>query len=555
MESSAKAGLRNSLVPTGLAAASVSIALFTLGRMYSCIVVAATSIHWLLLVALIAGAHSQNRAGQAAQSGRLLPGQRVLVSLLFLVIVAIGVALTGGPTIEGIAPTDETLRLGLLMGGVAGASAIMSFFFKQQQPELVPDAVGLVKIGRIGVWLALFAAASVFAEYFEYPAFENQVAVVLLGVPVLLAIELLARGVFGFLRRPPAGAAFGTDLFLARMLGSSYNPLQSVFSGVEDTFGVDVRSSWALGFLRQVSAALILALGVFTWGLSCFVVIDESQQAVRERFGKVSPGEVLGSGLHVGLPRPFDRVRLVDTQRVRTIPLGFSGEKLDSDALWTQYHAAEEYNLLIGDGRDLVTVNAELQYRIGDVHAWIYGCQNPEEALETLAYRVLMEATVDRTLDEVLSKDIGSFAAEMHTAVQNQADQKGLGVEVVSLNLRGLHPPVVLAEEYQSVVAAQLDRKTYMIDAEAYRQSALPMAKAAALSAIRTSTAERTLRLALAKGEAIAFESLEAQYAANPDLYRFRSRLETLEEVLGGKSYHVIDARIEQDGGALWFLQ
>ena len=228
---------------------------------------------------------------------------------------------------------------------------------------------------------------------------------------------------------------------------------------------------------------------------------------------------------------------------------------MDSDALWTQYHAAEEYNLLIGDGRDLVTVNAELQYRIGDVHDWIYGCQNPEEALETLAYRVLMEATVDRTLDEVLSKDIGNFAAEMHRAVQNQADEKGLGVEVVSLNLRGLHPPVVLAEEYQSVVAAQLDRKTYMIDAEAYRQSALPMAKAAALSAIRTSTAERTMQLALAKGEAIAFESLEAQYAANPDLYRFRSRLETLEEVLGGKSYHVIDARIEQDGGALWFLQ
>ncbi len=552
MDTPAKSGLRSSLLPTGVAAALVAIALFTIGRMNSCIVVAAASIHWLLLVALIAGAHSQKRGDQ---SRRLLSGQRVLVALLFLVIVAIGAALAGEPSFVGSGSTEGLLGLGGLMIGIAGASAALSFFFKMQQPDPVADAVGLVKLGRIGAWLALFGAASVFGEYFEFFAYENQVAILLLAVPVLLAFELLAVGIFGFFRRPPAGAAFGTDLFLARMLGSSYNPLQSVFSGVEDTFGVDVRSSWALGFLRRVSAALILALGVFTWGLSSFVLIDESQEAVRERFGKVSPGEVLGPGLHVGLPFPFDRVRLVDTHRVRTIPLGFSGEKLDSDALWTQYHAAEEYNLLIGDGRDLVTVNAEIQYRIGDVHDWIYGCQNPEEALETLAYRVLMEATVDRTLDEVLSKDIGSFAAEMHGAVQKQADEKGLGVEVVSLNLRGLHPPVVLAEEYQSVVAAQLDRKTYMIDAEAYRLSALPMAKAAALSAIRTSTAERTMQLALAKGEAIAFESLEAQYAANPDLYRFRSRLETLEEVLGGKSYHVIDARIEQDGGALWFLQ
>jgi HflK protein len=307
--------------------------------------------------------------------------------------------------------------------------------------------------------------------------------------------------------------------------------------------------------MRRVSFPLMMGLGLFTWTLSAFVVVDESQLAVRERLGKVKDGEVLEPGLSIGLPWPFDRVQVVDTERIRSMPLGFSGAKADVNALWTQYHAAEEYNLLIGNGRDLVTVNAELQYRISDIHQWIYGCQNPEQALETLAYRVLMEATVDRTLDEVLSKEIGSFSARLKDGLQKQADEKGLGVELVALNLRGLHPPVALAKEYQSVIAAQLDRTTYIIEAEAYQESTLPRARAEAESALRTAAADRVRRLSFARGEAIAFGALEAQYKTNPQLYRFRNRLETLEAVLEGKPFHVIDARIERDGGALWFLQ
>ena len=62
-------------------------------------------------------------------------------------------------------------------------------------------------------------------------------------------------------------------------------------------------------------------------------------------------------------------------------------------------------------------------------------------------------------------------------------------------------------------------------------------------------------RLSLARGEAIAFETLEAQYNANPELFRFRRRVEILESSLSGKPHHIIDSRIERDGGALWFLQ
>ena len=143
----------------------------------------------------------------------------------------------------------------------------------------------------------------------------------------------------------------------------------------------------------------------------------------------------------------------------------------------------------------------------------------------------------------------------MQETLQKQVDEKGLGVDLVALNLRGLHPPVALATEYQSVIAAQLDRTTFIIDAEAYRQSTLPQAEAEAEAALRTAAAERIQRLSVAKGEAIAFGALEAQYEVNPELYRYRRQIETLEDVLADKSFHVIDSRIERDGGSLWFLQ
>jgi len=506
----------------------------------------------MLLFAVLVGVRSQVLQKESSWS---LAVRRSLVALLCLVIAFTGIAFSDGNALSGASSDGSLLGIGALLAVAAGGSVAMAWAFRSHYAETIQDATGLVKLSRIGTWLALLGAMAVLFASFELIDLQRGVSVVLCVVPIVLAGELLLWGLFAFFRRPADSASFGADLFLVRVLGSSFNPIQSVFSGIEDTFGVDVRSSWALGFLRRVAFSLIVGLGAFAWALSSFVVVDESQLAVRERFGKVKPGEVLQPGLNVGLPWPFDRVRVVDTQRVRSMPLGFSGAKSDANALWTQYHAAEEYNLLIGDGRDLVTVNVELQYRVSDVHDWIYGCQNPDEALQTLAYRVLMQSTVDRTLDEVLSQDIGSFSAHMLNELQAQVDAKGLGVELVSLDLRGLHPPVALATDYQSVISAQLDQTTYVIDAEAFRETTLPKAKSDAEAAVRTASAERLKRLAEAKGEAIAFQTVEAQYEVNPSLYRFRRRLETLEEALSEKAYYLLDSRIERDGGALWFLQ
>ena len=68
--------------------------------------------------------------------------------------------------------------------------------------------------------------------------------------------------------------------------------------------------------------------------------------------------------------------------------------------LWAVEHAPNEYTLVLGNGRDLITVDAAVQYRITDARAWRYNCQNPADALRAIAYRAVMISTVNRTLSE-----------------------------------------------------------------------------------------------------------------------------------------------------------
>ena len=81
------------------------------------------------------------------------------------------------------------------------------------------------------------------------------------------------------------------------------------------------------------------------------------------------------------------------------------------------------------------------------------------------------------------------------------------------------------------------------------------MAQAFSLRKTLDAKAERAGRLATANGEATAFNTLLTQYTASPGLYRFRKRLETLEDILVVEPHVVLDSRIEQDGGAVWILK
>ena len=276
-----------------------------------------------------------------------------------------------------------------------------------------------------------------------------------------------------------------------------------------------------------------------------------------ERLGVPVSGEVLQPGLHLHWPWPVDQVFRLPVQRVQAAQVGHEGQEEEGpeNVLWAVEHAPNEYTLVLGNGRDLITVDAAVQYRITDARAWRYNCQNPADALRAIAYRAVMRSTVNRTLSDALSQNVATLTGQMRAMVQQDANALGLGVEIMGFTVGGMHPPVPVAPDYEAVVSAEISKVTRVVEAQAYRNEKVPAAEASAMMYENMARAKGADSLALAAGEAWSFRTLESQYRASPEEYFFRRRLETLEKGLAGKHFTVVDSRFQRDGGELWLTQ
>lgn len=299
---------------------------------------------------------------------------------------------------------------------------------------------------------------------------------------------------------------------------------------------------------------MLLGLALAGWLSTSFTVVGVQEQGLVERLGVPVKGDLLLPGLHLHWPWPIDHILLVSTQQVRTVEVGHAGEEGGGpeNVLWAVEHAPNEYSLVLGNGRDLITVDAAVQFQITDARAWQYNSQNPEDALQAIAHRAVMRSTVNRTLSETLSENLSKLTEQMKEMVQTDADALNLGVKVLSFTVGGMHPPVPVAEEYEAVISAQLGKVTSVVNAQAYYNEIVPSAKASLISNENKARAEGAEALGEAAGGAWSFRTLESQYHASPQDFRFRRRLETLESALANHPFTVLDSRFERDGGEIW---
>jgi regulator of protease activity HflC (stomatin/prohibitin superfamily) len=273
--------------------------------------------------------------------------------------------------------------------------------------------------------------------------------------------------------------------------------------------------------------------------------------ALRFRFGRLASAVPVEPGLHLKLPWPFETVEPYAVRRVQLLSLGYAGLPKDS-LLWGRAHAGEEYQLLLGDGRELVSVDATVTYRIRDVRAFALAFQNPREALDALAYRLLLRATVATDLDRLLTADREPFARRFAADLQRASDREGLGVEILHVGFVSLHPPVGIAQAYDDVVSAEIERETRIAGARVDREATLPAAEADAARETREAEGEAARRLADARGAAAGFLAARSAARAAPELFRLRRRLEAVEEALTDRSLFVVDHRLQSASGAFW---
>jgi regulator of protease activity HflC (stomatin/prohibitin superfamily) len=466
------------------------------------------------------------------------------VAILFLLL---------RPTVPAISP--PLLVAGITAGlclGAAALAAMAARYFANIDADILPEAPWLCRGARVIAWIFVVAAISVGFECAGLNTIPQISHFALLIVNAAVCYGLFSVNV------PNEGVVvFPIDLGIVSALGSRPNILGSLLDSAERQLGIDLRSTWALTVVRQTLEPLLIGLCLLGCLATSLTVVGVDEQGLIERLGVPVGGQVLRPGLHLHWPWPVDQVFRIPVQRVQAAQVGHEGQEAEGpeNVLWAVEHAPNEYTLVLGNGRDLITVDAAVQYRITDPWAWRYNCQNPADALRAIAYRAVMRSTVNHTLSEALSQNVATLTGQMRVMVQHDANDLGLGVEIIGFTVGGMHPPVPVAPAYEAVVSAEINKVTMVVAAQAYRNQRLPVAEAGVLTYENIARAQGMNNLAKAAGEAWSFRTLESQYHASPSEYFFRRRLEALEKGLTGKRFTVVDSRLQRDGGELWLTQ
>lgn len=414
-------------------------------------------------------------------------------------------------------------------------------FAKAVAARVASDALSpILTLVRIAS-LAAFAAAGLFFLFLSTTRdYSGWLGWILLGCTAFLITETLIRFAARFyqpksLRKTPAPA--GTSLILDALFGRGQT-LRSAFKGFEDLLGAKLSEVWIVRYLRQTLEIIIIGTIVLGWVSTCFTSVPLGTRAVRMFFGRYQPVP-LSPGLHITWPWPIEQLEIVETETIRQISLGFDKD-LEGPVLWNEPHFEGEKNLLVGDGESLLTINVPIFYRISDPVRYLATTTDAEQALLALAERKLIQVAGSRGSFQIMMEERAEIARKLKESLQREIDRLGLGLEIVFVGLKDVHPPVDVAPAYQAVVSAQ-EEKEQMIDlARASRARILPDVQAQANRIKIEQEAKYQDRVATAQGAAARFSAIVQADRENSAVFRFRLKLNAIEQVLGNASKTVL---------------
>jgi membrane protease subunit HflK len=407
----------------------------------------------------------------------------------------------------------------------------------------------ILTLARIASLASFAAAGLIFLFLSTTHDYSTWLGWFLIGFTAFLIAEALVRFAVRFyqpksLRKPPGPA--GSSLLLDAFFGHGHG-LGSAVKSFEDLLGVKLREVWIIRYLRHTIELIIIGTVVLGWLSTCFTSVPAGSRAVRVFFGRYQ-SVPLSPGLHLTWPWPIEQLEIVETETIRQISLGFDKD-LSGPVLWNEPHFEGEKNLLVGDGESLLTINVPIFYRIADPVRYLETTTDAEQALLALADRKLIQVAGSRDSFQIMTEQRAEIARQLRESLQQEVDRLGLGLEIVFVGLKDVHPPVDVAPAYQAVVSAQEEKDRTIDLARASRVRVLPEAQAQANRIRVEQEAAYQQRVATARGATARFSAIVQADRENSTVFRFRLKLDVIEQVLGkaDKTILAVPAQTKQE--------
>lgn len=422
-------------------------------------------------------------------------------------------------------------------------------------------APGRVRLRAAGVaagataLAALAAMAACLATGAGYPGVERGVAVALIAVTGLLAAEQILNALLEVYRPRgrDAGPASPYESRIARRLCDPSSWVHGAAESLDYQFGFKVSQTWLAGFLGRTLAPLALFQIAVLYALTSMAILGPEEEGILERFGApraaAAGGWHLTPGFHWKLPWPFETVRRVPARRLLETHAGYEGGVTDaSEVLWTRPHFEREEPFLTpardgatsavpaaGDAAvpvNLVSVNLPVEYRVTNLLQYAYGHRDPAAALRAAAMRAVTREAAGRDLFDILGRGQAEFAKAVGARIRADADAAGLGLEITFVGVQGVHPPVPVADAFESVVGALEEKESAVLAGRAHAARVLPAAEAAARTIGYAAQARRAEQELGSRAEAAQFLVRKAAHDRSPLVYRGRAHLQAVQDAL-----------------------
>ena len=495
-------------------------------------------------------------------------------------------------------PVDNPLSLAILALCCCIATLVAGSYFIGVSREpgcrwIRPGAAWFLLSGA----LFLLGSFIYFTRHFNrfQVSIDRTLSKVGLVVLAVLAIEMILSFVIEFYR-PRMPNEEERPLPESRLLSLFTEPgsvARNVANSLDYQFGFRVSDAWFYHFLERTIVPLFMVMVFAFWLMTCIVVVDSSETALRERFGRVVSAEPMGPGTYFKLPYPFESIYRFSSDKVQELTIGghdeakvdrpgaddghghgHGGEEKeghDTVILWTVEESHEgEASFLVGaknvermtldvqtsgtqlgqQGVGLFSAHIPLFFRIKNLYDFSYKNRNAALILENIAQRELLEYFISCDWASLLGEGRGDAMTELRKRIQKSADDMELGVEIVFVALTGIHPPFGVGESFDKITAATIDKKRVIQDAQTFANSSNVISESLKHQIMNEAEAYKQTQVVSAQADASRYAGQILCYKAAPKQYMLNSYFDAME--IGGSQARKFVVTGNADNEVLW---
>lgn len=310
---------------------------------------------------------------------------------------------------------------------------------------------------------------------------------------------------------------------------------------------LDLGEGWLWIARRRRGLAGVLAVVlVLGYGTSGVVSLGPEEVGLVRRAGRYV--KTLPPGLHLLWPWPIETVDRLAPDRLFAVPIGF---RLTDPARWESGHGRgtaaideEESLLLTGDGQ-LVELSAVVQIRLRNdeesLRRFAFGVADAPASVRPVAESVLRSLVGRASLSGLLSDRRRDMETEALERLRDRVRSYGLGLDVRSLAIQEVHPPLAVVQAFRDVSDAHLERDRRIHEAQRYMDEQAAITRGTSIALGEKARADRLGLIERARGEADGFLSQirpRARWPALSDHDRFWT---TMADLLADRRKVILD--------------